>query len=907
MSSAFGRAIDSFLSFFRSPAPKALPDLTHLQELSPADFQSRREIFPLYPLAGWDPVRIIQMLEAHDVGNFQASELFYHALNKEGLIGSAFEQRIAESQCIPWSLQCPKDAPDEFHVFSEALARDWQSVMPDDVRAEIIERMNVFGFQVCRLQWTWNNGQRQPRLIPYTHSSISYRQDLWCYQVQTEQGIEYISNDGRQWAIFSLGGTRPWLKGLIRRLAFVYFGIITGDDRWLNFNDKFAEPIKNRIIPRMMREQQEPQRLYSKESAMRGGDMVVSPQDEKGYGYDLKYVQVDAKGFETLQAQLARFDERAAIIILGHNLLQSVKGGSLAAIREAKKLLRARAIKDVKNLSAGTEPMSKVWARANFGTGTDASEWPELQGAPPETKTWALVFDVSDPDEKQAQAVMAAQFSQGFATFAKAAGPKLFELPIDWEEAAERAGIPMLSGEDSYTETDEEAELDGEEYVTPPAHVVATARRSLSWVQELRRGGTEVGRQMARKIVKGRLTRRDVARMAAYFPRHEVDKDGKDWGNLKRPSNGRIAWGLWGDNGDGRGRAWAEREANKLTTLDALPVPASAPQPLLLASGDPADSAAGLIEGQTQLDLMADAHWDAPGLAAFLAALAAAVDWSDLRARLGGIVRELDLTATEGALEDRLHQAAVLGRESVDHDLPAALRAEVGAADRKLSPREKLAEVQGAQRRQSRLAKLAASGFLFAVAKSLWERADRAADGGQPLELHRAELAQFMEGTWGKGGSLWDAIRVEPMQNAFTHGRVHRLNDPSLLAVFPYWRLDAVLDGRTTQLCRGLNGYTRPAGDPSFPIPPLHYHCRSTVRGIGRADGEASASAPLSVTTLPGFGGLDSYPEPETGPEELLRAYRERGRSPVMLTAVDLDKLPAIARRAILRATETTP
>jgi len=42
--------------------------------------------------------------------------------------------------------------------------------------------------------------------------------------------------------------------------------------------------------------------------------------------------------------------------------------------------------------------------------------------------------------------------------------------------------------------------------------------------------------------------------MYSYFSRHEVDKKGKDWNNSERPSNGKIAWLLWG--GDS-GYAWA--------------------------------------------------------------------------------------------------------------------------------------------------------------------------------------------------------------------------------------------------------------------------------------------------------------------------------------------------------------
>jgi hypothetical protein len=64
---------------------------------------------------------------------------------------------------------------------------------------------------------------------------------------------------------------RLWLKGMIRRLAYAYWQIIIGDDCWVNFNDKFVESIKNRIILCVMRESIEAQWFYSKESVMRGG------------------------------------------------------------------------------------------------------------------------------------------------------------------------------------------------------------------------------------------------------------------------------------------------------------------------------------------------------------------------------------------------------------------------------------------------------------------------------------------------------------------------------------------------------------------------------------------------------------------------------------------------------------
>ncbi len=98
----------------------------------------------------------------------------------------------------------------------------------------------------------------------------------------------------------------------------------------------------------------------------------------------------------------------------------------------------------------------------------------------------------------------------------------------------------------------------------PTTSMAAEAQRGLDWRREYGRGGTAVGIARARDIARrANLSPSTVRRMHSYFARHEVDKQGKGWspGGEGYPSNGRIAWALWG--GD-PGQAWARKKVAQL-------------------------------------------------------------------------------------------------------------------------------------------------------------------------------------------------------------------------------------------------------------------------------------------------------------------------------------------------------
>jgi HK97 family phage major capsid protein len=90
------------------------------------------------------------------------------------------------------------------------------------------------------------------------------------------------------------------------------------------------------------------------------------------------------------------------------------------------------------------------------------------------------------------------------------------------------------------------------------------ARRYRAWKADGEAGGTEVAARRAAQILSGdELSPDTVITMAAWFARHEVDKQGEGFspGEDGYPSNGRVAWAAWG--GD-PGQTWATAKAETI-------------------------------------------------------------------------------------------------------------------------------------------------------------------------------------------------------------------------------------------------------------------------------------------------------------------------------------------------------
>jgi len=119
------------------------------------------------------------------------------------------------------------------------------------------------------------------------------------------------------------------------------------------------------------------------------------------------------------------------------------------------------------------------------------------------------------------------------------------------------SSIPFELAVAATTDLDIKVFSNNDRLYTIPKSVQAEAKRALEWRKEENRGGTPVGLNTARTLARGgQIGIRKIRHIAKYFPRHEVDKKGKGYspGEPGYPSNGRIAWALWG--GDAA-KSWA--------------------------------------------------------------------------------------------------------------------------------------------------------------------------------------------------------------------------------------------------------------------------------------------------------------------------------------------------------------
>lgn len=137
----------------------------------------------------------------------------------------------------------------------------------------------------------------------------------------------------------------------------------------------------------------------------------------------------------------------------------------------------------------------------------------------------------------------------------------------------------------------------------PTAEMKDEAQRGLDWRREFGRGGTEVGIARARDIVNGKnLSEDTVKRMRSFFARHEVDKEAQGFrpGEDGYPSNGRIAWALWG--GDA-GKSWADEIVEDIVDQEDMDMDEenrAAPDELKVGDFVEWNSSGGMAMGQIE-------------------------------------------------------------------------------------------------------------------------------------------------------------------------------------------------------------------------------------------------------------------------------------------------------------------
>lgn len=173
------------------------------------------------------------------------------------------------------------------------------------------------------------------------------------------------------------------------------------------------------------------------------------------------------------------------------------------------------------------------------------------------------------------------------------------------------------------------------------------------------------------------------------------------------------------------------------------------------------------------------------------------------------------------------------------------------------------------------------------VVTSVWRAIERALAEGWSLEQFQEAVADDLLREWA-GTTLNPAQRLETIfrantQAAYQAGRYAQMTDPDVLSARPYWMYDALLDARTTELCRSLHGTILPADHPWWRsrYPPNHFGCRSGVRSLTQAGAERRGGVSPDPPALEADAGFDTLPnltdwEPDLSkyPSEVVSAYQ---------------------------------
>lgn len=431
--------LDRLLSVFRSVSTPAPPPFGLLE-----DQQAMQNRLPLFD---WGPEQLRSMLQLYFEGDFSMAEEFYENIRRDGRMFDGLRKRGNAVTRYPQRWKLAKLAPEDVRGAARRLRKSWtRDCMTKQDLAEVARRLCFFGVCIVYRHYRPIGGVMAPVFTPYSMRGVTVDVYRKVYRVPMRDGRprEVPFSGDREFIVVSAGGDRPWIDGACIPLAKLFLLVNQGWDKWAQHNDVQALAIRVLKTPFYSREQLETGEAYKYVKMLRSGDTWLNPQGQGNTpGYELGLLESKhANAYEAFMYLLANVWTVIAIIFLGHNLSQEVKGGSLAATEAAMEATREVSEADASVITSCVKPVFLEWLVANFSL-VARSRWPLTaeECAP----RWSIDCEPEEDEERRTKIQQQrAGAVKTVVDAAKAANVDMETVGIDWHETMENCGVCLL-------------------------------------------------------------------------------------------------------------------------------------------------------------------------------------------------------------------------------------------------------------------------------------------------------------------------------------------------------------------------------------------------------------------------------------------------------------------------------
>lgn len=400
------------------------------QKAAPQKSSARRERLRLWTpeqLSRWTVAGIRGALSQHETGNLSRSALLADNLGRNPRIYAALQTRTHAFSGLEFGVE-PSEDGDQRRAKSvaEELKSDWYSIAPEDVLAALLRSAVTVGVGVAEIVWTTTGGRWMPTLHPVPSSLLWWDDSARAWCLSTEAGIEYVTSGDGRWLTIAHSSVRPWMLGVVRCLGLEDKIRTEAVKDWARWSERHGTPLLLAKTPARASEDDKATFYDSLANVGGGGTTLLVPQGESpesSFGVEL--VEAKADGWQGFDRLLGVVADDASIAILGQNLTQETKGGSLAAAKVHDRVRNDLLKADAEMLATALRrDVVGPWAFFNFGS-LDLAPWPD--------------WDAEIPEDV---AVTAGNWSAAAAAVSAWRG---LGVEVDLEEIAERVGLPVLS------------------------------------------------------------------------------------------------------------------------------------------------------------------------------------------------------------------------------------------------------------------------------------------------------------------------------------------------------------------------------------------------------------------------------------------------------------------------------